>query len=236
VLTYLGFASHKRSEYIYQVMTSSPYRAGRLRRRHQLAGFTLVEMLVVLAIISILTSLVVVGLGGNRAAKLSADGNAIADMIGLAQQNALGKNTPTALVFVQTVDGAQAFSIYQLDTTATPPWTQVTMWKFLAAGVAMDTANSSFPSTAGDSPGVTPPFSAIPIVGGKAVTKFGYEVFLPSSQIFDPSGTTPTPTPRIHLVEGVVQGGNLISSGQSAKGYYDVLINPITGRPIVERL
>ena len=175
-------------------------------------GVTLVELLVVLSIISILTSLVVLGLGGSRAAKLSADGTAVADLAGLAGQNAMAKNMVTALVYAQTVSGKQGFALFQLNSGT---WEQVTAWKFLADGVTVDSTQSTF---------LTPPnpapqsFPTVSTIAGVAVQNSYYQIFLPSSQIMGAS------LPSIRLVEN-----------SKAANFYDILINPATGRAIVER-
>lgn len=197
-------------------------------------GFTLIEMLTVLSVVAILTSFSL-GILKNSMTSMTSEGNHLADLVALAQQNASGKNRATALVFAQFAGGEQGFAVYQLapaDTAAAPvpgDWQQVTAWKFLPDGVALDKgAASTFLAT----PTVTPGLQ-LGKVGGRTVESFAYQVFLPDNQLV--TNGTATAFPTLRLVRGTYQGGALVRLEKGSANYYDILINPATGRAIVER-
>lgn len=197
-------------------------------------GFSLTELLVVICLITLLTVGLVPMMKGNHA-RLSTEGNAVADLAILAQQNAYAKNMATALVLVETTDSQQAFSLYQLTqpNDGTPPtaanWTQITTWKFLGTGVAFDpnfSNSASWPTVS--------PLPTVSKVGGKTVQAGSMKtlVFLPSSQL---AGASSNIFPNIKLVEGTIRNGQLVYLNKGTPNYYNILINPSTGRSIVER-
>lgn len=189
----------------------------------------------VIGIIALVTSLSLGMLQGSQAS-LSAEGNQITDLVGFAQQTAIGKNRATALVVAQMTSGEQAFGIFQLSPAdssvpaVSGDWRQVIPWKFLPAGVALE--NNSSTSTFLTSPHVSPALQ-IDRVGGREVGSFAYQVFLPGNQLVTSSGATSFPTLR--LVEGAYQNGTFVSRRKGTANFYDILINPATGRAIVER-
>lgn len=197
-------------------------------------GFSLIELLVVICIVALMTvSFLPMFKGTNN--RLATEGNAIADLALLAQQNAFGKNTATALVLTQTTDGQQAFALYQftLPNDGTAPtaanWSQLTPWKFLSTGIAFDFNSSNSASW----PAVSP-LPTISKVSGKPVQPGTIKtlVFLPNSQL---AGALSNIFPNIKLVEGTVNNGQMVYLNQGTPNYYNILINPSTGRAIVER-
>jgi competence protein ComGC len=197
-------------------------------------GFSLIELLAVIGFIALLTSLSV-GALGRHAVSLSAEGNGVVDLVSLAQQHAFGKNRATALVFAHLTDGRQAFAIFQLapaDASLPPTggdWQPVTPWKFLGPGVALEkgSAANTFLAT----PSVSPPL-IVGAVGGRPVEEIAYQVFLPDSQLVSSPGSS---FPTLRLVQGGYRNGQFVLAQKGAANHYDILINPATGRAIVER-
>lgn len=197
-------------------------------------GFSLIELLAVIGFIALLASLSA-GTFGRNAASLSAEGNGVVDMVSLAQQNAFGKNRATALAFAHLQDGQQAFAIFQLAPSdanlppASADWQQVAPWKFLRSGIALEEGSSvnSFLTTPSVSPALT-----VQSVGGRPVERLAYQVFLPNSQLVASSGAS---FPTLRLVQGGYQNGSFALAQNGDANHYDILINPATGRAIVER-
>lgn len=81
-------------------------------------GFTLMELLTVIAIMGIFTALTLSGLGVVTSGQLAAGGNQVVDLINQARQNAISENVPTALVMVTGSGNSKwdyrLFGIYEL--------------------------------------------------------------------------------------------------------------------------
>ena len=112
-------------------------------------GFSLVEMLLVLMIMGILLGLVVPAVNGiGRSSSLSTGGNTVVDLVNYAREEAMTKNTMTALVVLgrQGSDNDyRALTILEFDRVA--GWSQITPWEILPVGIVIDSndpANCSF--------------------------------------------------------------------------------------------
>jgi len=210
-----------------------------------LAGFTLVEFLVVIAIVGTMMGLATLSLKGvSSGVALSGEGNRISTLITLARQNAMSKNTPTALVL--STDPSldvrlRAMSIWE----ATPrndgslpvaaDWKQISKWETLKTGVVFAPPSG----TQMDLPTVSsnPPFPALTFEG-QSIAADGFVC-----KIFLPAGGLLTALPGIvTLAEGVVPAGatspvytNTNADGTPANTY-TITVVAATGHMVVERL
>ncbi len=112
-------------------------------------GFTLVEILLVVAVTGLVAALTLGGLGGAKSSQLASGGNQVVDLINQSRQNAISENVPTALVMVTGSGNSKwdyhLFGIYQLSSPGpgqTPTWVQAAKWTFLPTGVVVDKNNN----------------------------------------------------------------------------------------------
>jgi prepilin-type N-terminal cleavage/methylation domain-containing protein len=220
-----------------------------LVKRRLAGGFTLIEMLAVLAIVSVVTALATFGLSGSKSsAQLGGSCNQVANLVELAKQTAVSKNEMTALVVI--TDPAvssrnQVLVIYELQapTDGTAPtaanWKQVTSFAKLQSGVVVDPSSSTFTfNNSTDSSSTTgvpsPPFPAISY-DGQTVGSFKYVVFTAGGSLL--SGTSAT----IRISPGVFPAGsgNVVYTGGVNNGvplnYYNITILAATGNIKIDR-
>ncbi|CAN5452927.1 hypothetical protein BH09VER1_BH09VER1_36200 [soil metagenome] len=112
------------------------------------AGFSLIELLVVLAVISILTTLGAKVLAGGSG--LQTAGISISDFALMARNEAISQNSTTALVFKNA--GSEAFRSYCILTLKRPTdgsqlastnWVQGTPWKTLPVRVRFENSGGA---------------------------------------------------------------------------------------------
>lgn len=225
---------------------------------HHAAGFSLIELLTVVLIIGIIAGFVVPAVNGiGHSSSLANAGNAVVDMINLARQEAMTKNTMTALVVLGRQPNIQptgqafadeayrALTVVEYDSVA--GWSQITQWEILPTGIvidcndaATDPTNSNYNSFLKNSP-VTFPFLAHgqqnPPVSfqGQQVASNAY-----AARIFMPNGALQNPEQpaQLRLVEGYFQGNGVIytnRNGQRSGNQYDIAILGMTGTTKVTR-
>lgn len=199
------------------------------------AAFTLTELLVVMAIITLLASIVAPSLEFNKARSLTTAGNLLADMVQQARQNSVTKNVMTALVVVgnSANNEANGRAIILLELSGEPlTWSPITRWTTLPAGVVVDpdAAKSGFFA---DSPTINPPLS-LPPYGGMniPVSNCGAQIFAPGGRLLTTGMINPG-SPRLHVVLGTANNQSV--QQQNAAGHYDIVINRFTGIPKIDR-
>lgn len=208
--------------------------------RVYLRAFSLVELLVVVAIMSVLMGLGVSSLNLWRAQALSSAGNRIADLVALARQNSVGKNTYTAIAIKTQNESAYSavclLEYARSDDGSPGQWKVLTPWSTLKDGVVFTPdASNTFLSSNGTLPDNFP--AQIPYRGQAA------NVSSMAVQVYQPDGTLSAGQMlRLRLVEGVANAsGNAVTlthpaaSGQPAN-YYDIVVVRDSGQVKVERL
>lgn len=210
-----------------------------------IAAFSLVELLVAMMVIILMTGLFTIGFKGTVGANsLTAEGNRISSLVSLARQNAMAKNTLTALVIVtdpQITGSLRAVSIWEVaartDGTSPEPsdWKQISKWEVLRTGIViMPPAGTDMnpPTVAAN-----PSFPAL-TYAGQPVASDGFvcKIFLPSGGLL---GAVPG---KISLAEGIVPAGttNPVYTHINTEGLpanrYTITIVAATGHLVVERL
>jgi prepilin-type N-terminal cleavage/methylation domain-containing protein len=211
-------------------------------------GYSLIELLAVVAILSALAGLTVGSLSPVKANALTAAGNQAADLLASARQNSISRHAFTAVVVKST--GTMRFSAHCLleltrnDNGTFSAWKMVAPWRSLPDGVKFD-------------PGVFTGFAAnfiyangtdippTPLSLPTTVQFRGQNVDMTNHvayQVFAPDGTLTKEAPlRLRLVEAAEDTGNgIIYTGRQSAGqpanYYDIVILRETGRAKVERL
>jgi len=209
-------------------------------------GYSLIELLAVMAILSALAGFTMGSLSPVRANALTAGGNQIADLLTAARQNSLSRHAFTAVVIKSTGDARfSAHCLFELtrnDNGAFAAWKMIAPWRSLPEGVRFDpgTLTGSVANFVDMSPPPRTP-STLP----SSVQFRGLAISLASGvayQIFAPDGTLTKGAPvRLRLVEGAEDSGTgIIYTGQKTAGnpanYYDIVILHETGQAKVERL
>lgn len=191
------------------------------------SAFSLTELLVSVAIITLIGALGVPAVSSLRAAKLVNSGNLIADMVNQARQNAITRNTSTALVMAVTtgdskLDG-RLFCIVEYKI-ATQTWGMISPWTLLPAEVMVDSAGSNVFVTS--RPVISPPIGDLKYAGKTIGSgKYTYQVFL-SDGTMESTQFTANTMPVLRLV----QDHTAVQSN-----YYDIILNVYTGIPKIER-
>ena len=218
-------------------------------RLHALTrGYSLIELLAVIAIISALAGLTVGSLSPVKANKLTVAGNQIADLLAVARQNSISRHAWTAVVIKS--GGMARYSAYCLfeltrnDDGGYGAWKPVAPWRLLPEGIRFDptpstdnfvTIANSRTGTAGQSLPIAFPFreTLLDLTSASEVRV----------QIFQPDGTLAGERPlRLRLVEAAddLAGTGISYTGRQVSGqpanYYDILILRETGQTKVERL
>jgi len=105
-------------------------------------GFTLVELLTSICLIVLITTLGTISLGGtNGSTKLTTSGNSIVELLSLARQQAISKNTMTALVIL-TKDpigkSGVAYRTFTYMEYGENGWVQRRQWQIFPDGILVD--------------------------------------------------------------------------------------------------
>lgn len=187
-----------------------------------LGGFSLIELLCSMAVIALLASLVIGGMGGNAAARLGGGGDAVAGLIQFAKEQAAAGRGSTVLVVAKTGKGAFRSMGVFFRQPDTQEWKQVAPWKSLPDGLLfdprVDVSGSLFHSS----------FSAVP-AGFPATVRIADEEVSSGNLAFlrfdsrgfaaDVSGDPL----RIRLVAGEYAAGDSVNPAGTAN-YYDLLV------------
>ena len=190
-------------------------------------GFSLIELLTVVAILGVLAGLSIPALGLAGARKLETTGTRIGQLIEMAQQTAVSRNSMVAVIAVQ--GEPPRFALYELQTgnsTAAPTvqdWEQITKWEAIPEGLTLDLGTAG-----GSAQPLKPGTEAFafgppePRMQGRPVAKtdFAYLVYLPSGSLWQPTAAS------FRLAEG---------PGMAGLNFFQFTVIPTTGRVIVDR-
>jgi prepilin-type N-terminal cleavage/methylation domain-containing protein len=211
-------------------------------------AFTLVELLVTITIVSILTSICVLGLKSlTGSAGLTGAGDQVSALLSFARQEAIAKDTMTAVVLVTTPNAGKAayrtFSLWELKvrTDGTPPsssdWVQASKWQTLPVGTVVDSSNTASTFLASSTP--TPSLPTLNYVGTNLnpASDCAVQIFLPSGRLVSSSGN-----PYIlQLVEGYYNGTTTTYQHVNASNtalpanYVQYVFSTATGVPKIVR-
>lgn len=178
-------------------------------------GFSLPELLVVIALIAILAALTVAGTGSLRSSGyLNNAGNLVSDQIHQARRLAQAKNAQTLLVMAKDARGAFRLLTVCERAAGSPDWNQVTRWEVLPEGIGIDASQSLL-----HSPAVTPPPPPLTQAGRTIpASDYAYQVFFPDG--------------RLLAADNPVL---FVSPSAGTNNFYRIVINASTGIPIIER-
>lgn len=201
------FDMHSHTTIEQQPTTSdlahSSARSRKVARRMFRNGFSIVELLIVIAIMVILASVGASTLSGKSGSEVTQAGNTVYDLAGLARQNALAKNTRTILVLAQISDAGtprSAVSIWDAATT-----NQLEKWNLLPTAVIATNASADYSVAA---------FQCR--YRSSIVTNANFYEFYPDGRMVDDM----TKKPRISVSPRSVNSPNR----------YTIEFNPLTGR------
>jgi prepilin-type N-terminal cleavage/methylation domain-containing protein len=211
-------------------------------------GFSLAELLMVLAIMGILSALAVSSISSLRSAGLSASGNQLVDVFAMARQNSISKNDFTAVVILtQGPEACSAYSLLELpgqpDGTMGTSWTQLTPWRYLPKGIVFENDQASI-----DTFMTTLPWASLPAPTSTLLTSCpfqGSQINLTMAaimQCYQPDGTLIGGQPlRLRVIEGTANSaGTVTYNGATVSGaqvsYYDLYFIANTGATKVGRL
>lgn len=233
-----------------------------VRGSRQQCAFTLTELLVVMVIIVAMAALIGPAVNSfGRANALTGAGNTVVNMASLARQQAIAKNTMTALVLLgrqDTDSDFRAITVAEFQINQDPVetgtavagfWKQVTKWEFFPPGVVADFDDLESSTFIKHSPQLLPFTSSgqepLAFRGKGLSTRHGTPAY--SFRVFLPSGSLQNPgfKSTLRLVEGFREGDKLIYTRQGEKksgddrqmaaNFYDVTLVGTTGLARVTR-
>ncbi|MHA3775185.1 hypothetical protein ACXR0O_26985 [Verrucomicrobiota bacterium sgz303538] len=197
-------------------------------RRADLATAEFIAVGLLVAVVMATTVPKMIGIGKSRA--LAIAGEKVTRMITLARENAVGSNSPTALVLLTkrgSESGYCALAIVEAQTNG--KWRQITNWEPLPEGVAvdLDRRHCTFLDK-------SPPLDGLDAsrlgYRDRALTgaEFAYRVFLPNGALSNPDIPA-----QIRLVEDSSDGSRSGVASRyrpsDSKHFYDIAIVGTTG-------
>ena len=200
------------------------------------------EILTVVAIMSILSAVVVWSFGASRAAGLTAAGNTMVDVVSMARQNSISKNAYTAVVIKRHGDHAlAAYCLVQLvrgDDGTFSTWQPLSAWRYLQPGIVFETGQVG-DTFITDTPALPLPLPTQYSYKGQVIDLTEQSVW----QCFQPDGTLfgqQNPPVQLRLIEGVADTSDSSvaqgpTSGGAVANYYQLLFVSNTGVAMVQR-
>jgi general secretion pathway protein G len=208
----------------------------RIHRRDVISGFSLVELLVVVSIMSLLATVAMVNMGGlNQSSQVASGGNLIVDMANLARQLAVTHEANTALAIIRASAADNAADVGQpkiglrtvcvmqylpTTTSSSPQWQMVTPWQSLPRSVSISddsTQSTVFNSSSTDNLSAT--YRNVSYESNGTQNVLAVLIFTPEGGL-DTNGVTK----RMRVVPG--KGGKVDTS---AVNYYDIVFDPYSG-------
>ena len=204
--------------------------------RYRGDGFSLVEMLLVMAVMSILLVLSYSSFSVFRSTLLASSGNQVADFATMARQNSIAKNAYTAIVIKTSGTSAcSAYCLLQLvrnDDGSFGQWKALTPWKYLPGATIFEIGASKDTFMAGGNLQV-PPF---PSMAGALVFQGAPWTGSTSYQIYQPDGTLMGgQAVRLRLVQGTADASVPAVTTSVGPNYYDLVFVANSGTVEIER-
>ncbi len=201
-------------------------------------AFSLVELLVVVAVMALMMAAALPAFSGGRARQLAMGGNQIVDLANQARQNSISKGVMTALVMVNGVDpewNYRLFTLVEMQTAAngSVTWSQAIPWQILPKGVLVDSQSST--SFISGVPALSTSIGNLKYAG-KSIPQgsYVYQVFRPDGRLLsDPSVNPPT----LRLIGAIIDSATsqVIKIDTGGANYYEITLNQYTGIPKVDR-
>lgn len=197
-------------------------------------AFSLTELLVVMAIVTLLAGIVAPAMNLVKSRNLTSAGNQVADFVQQARQNSMAKKVMTALVVVNNSPNAEWNGrLVVLMEFSGNAWKPITKWTLLPTGIMVDLSGSASFFSAASMPSVSPQVAPPPYAGNNiGIAQCGFQVFAPGGRLFT-TGIANPGSPLLRLVEGSANGQQVVSS--NPENYYDIVINRFTGIPKIDR-
>ncbi|MEY2906957.1 MAG: hypothetical protein RLZZ408_1428 [Verrucomicrobiota bacterium] len=189
-------------------------------------AFSLLELMVVVAIIGLVVGLTVLGAGSRNAASLRNSGALAGGVADSARQMAQSSRTKTALaVAISGQDEYRALTVLKLETNG--QWTPAARWTRLPDGIIFD---NNVPAVSGvsdfftNTPSIT---NTIRMAGATLADGTGFR-----AQCFSQDGSLEGQTApvRLRLREGFSANGIQTSTAGNTNRYFDIYLIPTGGR------
>lgn len=213
----------------------------RFRHSPGRAGFSLTEIVTVVAVMAVLTGLTAASLRPLGAYRLASAGNAVADMVNLARQDSISKNTYSAVVVKsQSTDAYAAYCVVELQLQNDGSFNLgqlLTPWQRLPQGIYFSDSPSNSFLAGSDASSAT-------INSPASLAYLGQQLNLATAtvlHIYRPDGCLQVNQPlRLRLIEGSLNSSGTVTPRQTNPAnqpgnYYDVLIVRDTGEVKIER-
>lgn len=194
-------------------------------------AFSLIELLCVVAILSILAALGAVSLVNSGSAKLNAAGNEVVDLINLARQSSMTTGEMIALVMAKDTGDAdlngRSFILLRRGADD-EEWRPVTRWTVLPEGVAVESVASQ--TFTDNLPNVQPRPGPMPNLRGKEIhsTECAYQVFMPTGRLSILDIIYPS-NPVLRIVQSEKYGNS------PSDNYYEITLDRFSGLARVTR-